>query len=690
MNKLTGLILAGGMLLLSSQAATIDWTTNAITGLETDVINTGQGTLEAINGAHSGVTTNLTINGVTFTSDGSLLGGNWNGDPWTNTTAVGDYDILLSSIDFEASGTDAFTIKTFPGLTVDGEYLIQYWYADANWQVPDPDRTLTFDGTGTNTIDGLSYAVGTFTADATTQDLIVTASHNGPRLTAYQLRAISGHVEPDPIIDLSVSNLNFGITYVGYTNSMTVTVKNVGGEVLDGTASVPAPFIIESGATYSLSNNQMQVVTVLFAPQAVGEVTNTLSFTGGGGATIPVSGMGEPEPEPSLWLSASNLIFSTTPLGSTNNLSVTVRNDGGGMLEGTASIVAGAPFTIESGADYSLGLGEEQVVVILFAPEAEGEFSDTLSFTGGGGSTIPVSGTGKLILGSVLADIAYDYTTAPGYVGDSTAPTAPPTGWEYLYSTAPTNGTEMALTPQSGVGNAGNSGFEGPSANSTPAVLGGIAGGSAYEIFTDGSAAHAAVVGTDLLLHPGNDAATAYVVARYTFSEADIAVGSVVSISGSFRDLAGGTGGGGANSITADIFHNATSLFSTNGAAGRLFEADGTFSISDLTIAAGDTISFVVGNNGGYGGDETALTGRIEVQSISPPVLLPGVEVVGGNIEFQFTGTAGYHYQVESTEQLSAPDWQPVLDINPLTLSPVDVSIPATDPVAFYRIKYVP
>ncbi|MFC1762074.1 hypothetical protein ACFL6U_08330 [Planctomycetota bacterium] len=35
--------------------------------------------------------------------------------------------------------------------------------------------------------------------------------------------------------------------------------------------------------------------------------------------------------------------------------------------------------------------------------------------------------------------------------------------------------------------------------------------------------------------------------------------------------------------------------------------------LTDITVAAGDSISFVVGNNGGFGGDETALRGSISL-----------------------------------------------------------------------------
>ncbi|MGJ8640702.1 MAG: PEP-CTERM sorting domain-containing protein [Opitutaceae bacterium] len=242
-----------------------------------------------------------------------------------------------------------------------------------------------------------------------------------------------------------------------------------------------------------------------------------------------------------------------------------------------------------------------------------------------------------------IADIGLDYTSAPGYVADTTAPTAAPDGWSYLRSDAATGGTENALTAQTGIGNGGNSGFAGNSGFNLAAVLGGVAGGAEYEIFSDGfeggatSNGNQGLVGTDLLLHPGDDAGNEFVIARYTISLADIASGTSATISGSFRNLTGRDDRSGpAESVTADIFHNGTSIFGvTGGTSGdfgtqsRLFQADGTFNIAGLTVAAGDTISFVVGNNGGQAGDETALQGTIAVPEPSSYALLAGCIALG-------------------------------------------------------------
>ena len=217
----------------------------------------------------------------------------------------------------------------------------------------------------------------------------------------------------------------------------------------------------------------------------------------------------------------------------------------------------------------------------------------------------------------VVADAANDYQSAPDIAADA-APTAPPTGWEYIYSDAVTGGIEVALTPGSTVGDSGNMGFgsDQGGGGETPVVLGSItAPDNNFAIF--GNFGHAGVVGTDLLLHPGNTDPTAYVIARYTISAADIANGTFATISGSFRDQQGSTTNTNAGpSIQAFVLVNGATSFAVTGAAGRVnndgTSPNGIFNV-ETTVVQGDVISFVVFNNGLFFGDETALQASIDL-----------------------------------------------------------------------------
>ena len=96
----------------------------------------------------------------------------------------------------------------------------------------------------------------------------------------------------NPTISVTPSSQDFGGTAVGSFKDKNFTVSNTGGGVLAGSASTSAPYSIVSGGTYSLSGGQSQTVTVRFSPTAVGSFLGNVSFTGGSGASRPVSGTG--------------------------------------------------------------------------------------------------------------------------------------------------------------------------------------------------------------------------------------------------------------------------------------------------------------------------------------------------------------------------------------------------------------
>src|SRR5208282_2850146 len=73
----------------------------------------------------------------------------------------------------------------------------------------------------------------------------------------------------------------------------------------------------------------------------------------------------------------------------TNNF--TVQNTGGGTLTGTATVAA--PFYIASGGTYSLTNNQTQTVLISYSPSGAATDSQTVTFTGGGGTGATVSGS---------------------------------------------------------------------------------------------------------------------------------------------------------------------------------------------------------------------------------------------------------------------------------------------------------
>lgn len=264
-----------------------------------------------------------------------------------------------------------------------------------------------------------------------------------------------------------------------------------------------------------------------------------------------------------------------------------------------------------------------------------------------------------------------------------------PVGWQYLNSDAATGGNEVAMAAGVVVGTQGNIGFAG---TGTAAVIGNASTGT--YVIDSGNSGNSAVAGTDLLISTDDGASSGYVIVRYTIEEHDIAIGKTrATITGNFRDLVGGTSD---DSVVVHVYHNSTELFTETGAAGRLTQANGSFAISGLSVAAGDTISFVVGNNGTSVGDEVALSASIEFQretSVSTGGLALGIQTgtsgVDGFARLQFQGTPSLSYQVEKTTDLADSESWRVVDVLPfLPASPHDVYVETVDDRGFWRMTW--
>lgn len=267
-----------------SHAANITW--EAATDISTDIGNSADvsnnGTLieayNAVGNDQIDAATTITINGVTFTPTTSLL----DGDPrnganidFSNTTNDGDpdYDSLVSDLEF-GGGTDPVTLIlgdgdgdasiTGEGLLVVGEaYEIQIWYSDTragtNGRV-----TPVSDGNG-NTVElNDQFAIGTFTADATTQDITLESPGFGQaHVNAYQIRLLSS--DPPPSVNLSTSAAD-------PVNDPYIVDVTFSEDVTDLTDS---DFVVTNGFASGVSpaTGPASVYTITITPTASGDVT---------------------------------------------------------------------------------------------------------------------------------------------------------------------------------------------------------------------------------------------------------------------------------------------------------------------------------------------------------------------------------------------------------------------------------
>ena len=232
------------------------------------------------------------------------------------------------------------------------------------------------------------------------------------------------------------------------------------------------------------------------------------------------------------------------------------------------------------------------------------------------------------------ANAAGDYVAAAG--GATNTLTVPSKGWSFWGSDAANGGNELPLVAGL-VGNQGADylGFHGVSSANTASILGtNTADSDDFEIFSSGDLNNA-VVGTDLLIYPGQTA-DSHVIIRYTVSDpTGVLIPGTGEVTGSFRDLTVPSTLNSVNGGSVDVFvyHNSTQLFIVDQAPdvttrGVLSQSKGTFNLTGLTLADGDTIDFVVFNNGNFVNDETALQANVFAE-VSDSVLYGDVDLNG-------------------------------------------------------------
>jgi subtilisin-like proprotein convertase family protein len=113
--------------------------------------------------------------------------------------------------------------------------------------------------------------------------------------------SVSASAAPTPTITVQPTSLNFGSIQVGTSASQNLYVTNDGGGTLTGSATVSSPFSIVSGGSYSLVAGQSQQVVVSYNPTAAGTNDAVVNFTGGGGATVGLTGAAYLVPPPNLY-----------------------------------------------------------------------------------------------------------------------------------------------------------------------------------------------------------------------------------------------------------------------------------------------------------------------------------------------------------------------------------------------------
>ncbi|MFC4991696.1 PEP-CTERM sorting domain-containing protein [Rubritalea tangerina] len=198
----------------ASHAATITWgsATDVATGAgKSDDVSLVGSFHHAINGSLTAPAANVTVNGVTFTGaeDRNANDDLWNAGDTDNSDADdAAYNTLLSSayVDDPTDGT--ITVTLGDGSLLGGaalvsgqQYAIQIWWVDDRTVSGLDARSMVYsDGGGSSVSLNDQYAIGTFTADGSTQTLVATTdgSYSRAHITALQVRNVTAASVPEP------------------------------------------------------------------------------------------------------------------------------------------------------------------------------------------------------------------------------------------------------------------------------------------------------------------------------------------------------------------------------------------------------------------------------------------------------------------------------------------------------------
>jgi thermolysin len=93
-----------------------------------------------------------------------------------------------------------------------------------------------------------------------------------------------------PRVSVSPGSVDFGAMQVGAAAEAVLVLTNAGECAMQGTASAVGAFTVPYGGSYYLAPGTTHTMRVRFAPEAAGEHSGSVYFSGSGGAACPVTG----------------------------------------------------------------------------------------------------------------------------------------------------------------------------------------------------------------------------------------------------------------------------------------------------------------------------------------------------------------------------------------------------------------
>lgn len=202
----------------------------------------------------------------------------------------------------------------------------------------------------------------------------------------------SGRGEDASSCEVNPVAIDFGAVEVGSTLQRSFSIHYTGAGTLSGnvTESCDAYLIVSGGGNFTLGPNQSRTVVVRFAPTATGRQDCTIATGTGVCTDVACTGLGDSPPlcevEP------TSLDCGVVALGQSADRTFTIRNAGGGTLQGSVSETCSWYSLSSGGGAYSLGAGQTRTVTVHFQPPSLGSQSCTIQTGNSACADVEVTG----------------------------------------------------------------------------------------------------------------------------------------------------------------------------------------------------------------------------------------------------------------------------------------------------------
>ncbi len=209
-NKYTVALATSTAMMASSSAATIAWGEFDLDAAPGEISTKGT-SIEAwnlVNNDAREATDTTTINGVVFTATNLFDSGYYTNDTFEVSTGDANLDLLYLQASYNYESTTPITLT---GLTIGNEYELQTFLGDNRSGTPfimTVGDGITVQKTSSGSVENGAWIIGTFTADATTQNFLSAHANISQNfLSGYQLRDISSVPEPSSAVLIGLGGL---------------------------------------------------------------------------------------------------------------------------------------------------------------------------------------------------------------------------------------------------------------------------------------------------------------------------------------------------------------------------------------------------------------------------------------------------------------------------------------------------